>query len=67
MSDENGDSKLHHLGAGLMNAKATLEGEAAELAHRRPHSDAHLYDVEEGLRHAAGEAEDLLTRWYYER
>lgn len=59
-------TKLHHLGGGLMNAKATLKGEADELAHRRPHPDAYFYDVEEGLRHAAKEAEKTLTRWYYE-
>jgi len=66
MTDKQDGAEVLHLGEGLRNAKADLAGEAAELANRRPHPDAHLYDVEEGLRHAAKEAEEMLTEWYYE-
>lgn len=47
----------------LEGAIATLSGEADELAYRRPHPDAHLYDVEEQLRWKA----DQLTDWRDER
>lgn len=65
--DDQVDAGVLHLGGGLENAESTLWGEAKELACRRPHPDAHLYDVEEGLRHAANEAGEVLKRWYYER
>jgi hypothetical protein len=53
------------LGEHLADAVATLQGEAEELAARRPHPDAHLYDVEEGLRHRAVELSDWMDDHYY--
>lgn len=35
-----------------------MRAEAGELAARRPHPDAHLYDIEEGLRFHARELRD---------
>lgn len=53
------------LGDRLSGAVATMEGEADELAARRPHPDAHLYDVEEGLRFRAEQLDDWLQENYY--
>lgn len=53
------------LGDRLGGAVATMEGEADELAARRPHPDAHLYDIEEGLRFRAEELDDFLEEVYY--
>lgn len=53
------------LGDRLSGAVATMEGEAGELAARRPHPDSHLYDVEEGLRHRAGDLDEWLREAYY--
>ena len=53
------------LGDRLAGAVATMNGEADELAARRPHPDAHLYDVEEGLRFRAGELDEFLQEEYY--
>lgn len=50
----------------LGGAVATMRGEADELAARRPHPDAHLYDIEEGLRFRAGELDAWLTEHDYE-
>ncbi len=47
----------------LEGAIATLAGEADELAARRPHPDAHLYDVEEQLRWKA----NRLREWRDDR
>lgn len=47
----------------LEGAAATLAGEADELGCRRPHRDAHLYEVEEQLRWKA----DQLREWMKER
>lgn len=53
--------------AGALEADvANMKGEAEELATRRPHRDAHLYDIEEQLRHRADRSEESLERWYYE-
>lgn len=59
-------SAVDYLGGGLEDAAAILDGEADELAGRRPHPDAHLYDVEDGLRRAAERARETLRVWYYE-
>jgi len=53
------------LGDRLAGAVATMEGEADELAARRPHLDAHLYDIEEGLRFRAEELDEFLQEAYY--
>lgn len=53
------------LGDRLDGAVATMDGEADELAARRPHRDAHLYDIEEGLRFRAEELEKFLQEVYY--
>lgn len=53
------------LGDRLGGAVATMEGEADELAARRPHPDAHLYDIEEGLRFRAEELDEFLQEVYY--
>lgn len=53
------------LGDRLSGAVATMEGEADELAARRPHPDAHLYDVEESLRFRAEELDNWLQEEYY--
>lgn len=45
------------LAALVRDAEAAMHGEAGELAARRPHRDAHLYDIEEGLRFQARELE----------
>lgn len=53
------------LGDRLQGAVATMAGEADELAARRPHPDAHLYDVEEGLRRRSEELNAFLEANYY--
>jgi hypothetical protein len=53
------------LGDRLAGAVATMEGEAAELAARRPHPDAHLYHIEEGLRVRARDLDAFLEEAYY--
>ena len=50
----------------LADAAKTMAGEADELATCRPHPDAHLYDIESGLRHRAGEIEAFLKEEYYQ-
>lgn len=49
------------LGDRLDGAVATMSGEADELAARRPHPDAHLYDIEIGLRQSFDCACDVRT------
>lgn len=53
------------LGDRLDGAAATMEGEADELAARRPHPDAHLYDVEEGLRRRSEQLNEWLEANYF--
>jgi len=53
------------LGDRLAGAVATMEDEVDELAVRRPHPDAHLYDIEEGLRFRAEELDKFLREEYY--
>ena len=53
------------LGDRLDDAAKVMGGEADELAARRPHPDAHLYDIEEGLRHHAAEVDEFLQEHYY--
>lgn len=53
------------LGDRLDGAAKTMVGEADELAARRPHSDAHLYDVEEGLRQRGEDLSAFLKEHYY--
>lgn len=59
----------HHetveFGDRLAGAVATMRGEAGEIAARRPHPDAHLYDIEEGLRFRADGLESWLEEEYY--
>lgn len=50
----------------LADAAKTMAGEADELATRRPHPDAHLYDIESGLRHRVGGIEAFLKEEYYQ-
>ncbi|WP_226043370.1 hypothetical protein [Natrinema sp. DC36] len=57
--------RLSQFGDRLAGAVATMDGEAGELAARRPHPDAHLYDIEEGLRFRAGELDSWLQGAYY--
>lgn len=56
---------LLEFGERLAGAVSTMRGEADELSARRPHPDAHLYDVESGLRHRADELEAFLEEEYY--
>jgi len=44
----------------LQSTLSTMKGEAGELAARRPHPDAHLYDVEEQLRWKAETIQEWL-------
>lgn len=53
------------LGDRLAGAVSTMRGEAGEIATRRPHPDAHLYHVEEGLRFRAEEIDGWLQEAYH--
>ena len=53
------------LGDRLDGAVSTMRGEAEELAARRPHPDAHLYHIEEGLTFRADGLGDWLQHNYY--
>ena len=53
------DHLINEMHGKLEGAIATLSGEADELGARRPHPDAHLYDVEEQLRWKA----EQLREW----
>lgn len=53
------------LGDRLAGAVATMDGDADELAARRPHPDGHLYDIEERLRFRAQELDAFLQEEYY--
>jgi hypothetical protein len=64
-SDRDEDKRFSEFGDRLAGAVKTMKGEADELAARRPHPDAHLYDIEEGLRHRADELESWLQGAYY--
>lgn len=57
MSTENHE-RVWRLAALLNDAEKVMLGEADEIAARRPHPDAHLYDIEEGLRFHADHLED---------
>lgn len=59
------DDERAEFGDRLADAAAVMDGEADELAARRPHPDAHLYDVEEGLRLHAAELDEWLQAAYY--
>lgn len=61
------EAGLAEFGDRLAAAKAIMLGEADELAARRPHEDAHLYDIEAGLRHHATEEIGPFLRGYYRR
>lgn len=63
--DESGINVVIELGDRLDGAATVMEGEADELAARRPHPDAHLYDVEEGLRGHAQDLNEFLQEEYY--
>ena len=66
MTDSNArPSGVVEYGDRLAGAVATMSGEADEIAARRPHQDAHLYDIEEGLRFRADELESWLEEEYY--
>lgn len=60
------EHSANELAGALQGDVATLKGEAEELAHRRPHPDAHLYDIEEQLRWRAEQSQEALELWYYE-
>lgn len=55
---------VSEFGDRLQGAAATMAGEADELAARRPHRDAHLYDVEEGLRFRSEQLDEWLDGNY---
>ena len=55
---QDGTERLWRLAALLNDAENLMLGEADELAARRPHPDAHLYDIEEGLRFHANHLEE---------
>lgn len=64
---ENGvdQDRVAEFGDRLAGAVKILSGEADELAARRPHPDAHLYDVEAGLRVHAADLDQWLAEEYY--
>lgn len=66
-SDDSADPEERPVAFGdrLAGAVATMAGEADELAARRPHPDAHLYDIEETLRLRAADIEGWLEEAYY--
>jgi hypothetical protein len=70
MSDEvrctrNETRDVHALGGALEDLYPILEGNADELGARRPHPDAHLYDIEESLRMNANYAQNIIREEYY--
>lgn len=58
-------SEVVEYGDRLDGLVATMRGEADEIACRRPHRDAHLYDIEAGLRGRANDMEAFLQEEYY--
>jgi hypothetical protein len=56
---------FHRVAGALRDSSLQMWGEANELAARRPHPDAHLYDIEEGLRRASENVEEILDEVYY--
>jgi hypothetical protein len=56
---------VHALGGALEDLYPILEGNADELGARRPHPDAHLYDIEESLRMNANYAQNIIREEYY--
>lgn len=59
------ETDVREYGDRLAGTQAIIEGNADELGARRPHPDAHLYDVEESLRHHAKEIDEFLRGAYY--
>lgn len=58
-------SDISEYGDRLHDAALTMDGEADELAMRRPHPDGQLYDIEEGLRFRSQEIQQWLEEEYF--
>lgn len=52
-------------GERLAGTHTIIAGNADELGAPRPHPDAHLYHVEEGLRRHAAQIREFLEEEYY--